>query len=210
MSAEAIHLLGLPKPHTYDHIVGGYVQGNLLPKTTSLYYCGSSSKKWKGVYSLFNYCEKVQFTATISEILARGIANSKILFYGWDGAAHLIVAQVDTAHFDIPLAGDITFLDDKVLQWSDVNLYRSQANVLKTDDSLAVGINVFLGDSGQIIWGSGSDTNLYRSGVNILKTDDSFDAWGYRVGGAVGASGSFTTVDGKTVTVVNGLITSIV
>lgn len=55
-----------------------------------------------------------------------------------------------------------------------------------------------------------SDTNLYRSSANVLKTDDAFDAASYRVGGSAGASGTFTTNDGKTVTVTNGLITTIV
>ncbi len=37
----------------------------------------------------------------------------------------------------------------------------------------------------------------------------SLDAISYKVGGVAGTSGSFTTVDAKTVTVVNGLITLI-
>lgn len=43
-----------------------------------------------------------------------------------------------------------------------------------------------------------------------LEVNGNINASGYKVGGVVGASGSFTTVDAKTVTVVNGLITSIV
>lgn len=68
--------------------------------------------------------------------------------------------------------------------------------------------------SGMIEWGagggSGRDTNLYRNAANVLKTDDKFDANTYAVAGSDGASGTFTTVDGKTVTVTSGLITSIV
>ncbi len=54
------------------------------------------------------------------------------------------------------------------------------------------------------------DCNLYRVAANAWKTDDSFDAASYKVSGAVGVSGTFTTTDGKTVTVTNGLIVSIV
>lgn len=54
------------------------------------------------------------------------------------------------------------------------------------------------------------DTNLYRSAANVLKTDDKFDANTYAVAGTDGVSGSFTTVDGKTVTVTAGLVVSIV
>lgn len=68
--------------------------------------------------------------------------------------------------------------------------------------------------SGLIEWGaggaSGRDTNLYRSAANVLKTDDKMDAASFAVGGVNGASGTFTTADSKTVTVTNGLITSIV
>lgn len=55
----------------------------------------------------------------------------------------------------------------------------------------------------------GTDTNLYRSAADTLKTDDALDANSYKVAGTAGADGSFTTVDGKTVTVTKGLITSI-
>lgn len=47
-------------------------------------------------------------------------------------------------------------------------------------------------------------------GSGLVKSYDPFDAPSYKVGGVAGASGSFTTVDGKTVTVTNGIITSIV
>jgi len=42
------------------------------------------------------------------------------------------------------VASGLTLADGKSLEWSDVNLYRGAANVLKTDDSLAVatGLNV--------------------------------------------------------------------
>jgi len=55
-----------------------------------------------------------------------------------------------------------------------------------------------------------ADTNLYRSAANQLKTDDTFQAAGYKSSdGSDGATGSFTSSDGKTITVKNGLITAI-
>lgn len=72
-------------------------------------------------------------------------------------------------------------------------------------------VNVFrVTEDGILDIGAAGDVNLYRSAANILKTDDAFDAASFKVGGVAGASGSFTTVDGKTVTVTNGIITSIV
>lgn len=68
--------------------------------------------------------------------------------------------------------------------------------------------------SGLLEWGAGAsnsrDTNLYRSAANTLKTDDKFDAASYAVAGVNGASGSFTTTNGKTITVASGIITMIV
>lgn len=56
----------------------------------------------------------------------------------------------------------------------------------------------------------GTDTNLYRGSANVLVTDDSFSATAYAVGATAGVDGTFTTTDGKTVTVTKGLITAIV
>lgn len=64
--------------------------------------------------------------------------------------------------------------------------------------------------SGGIVFGISKDTNLYRGAANRLVTDDTFQAAAYRVGSTDGVSGSFTTVDGKTVTVTSGIITAIV
>lgn len=65
----------------------------------------------------------------------------------------------------------------------DTNLYRSSADVLKTDDALVVGAN--LGVLGQIILTV--DTNLYRASANLLRTDDDF-----YVAGAIGTAGALT------------------
>ena len=70
---------------------------------------------------------------------------------------------------------------------ADTNLYRSAANVLKTDDyfSSELGIQI-LNDAGTgvsgIRFGASADTNLYRSAADTLKTDD----------GIIGAGGLAT------------------
>ena len=43
-----------------------------------------------------------------------------------------------------------------------------------------------------------------------MVSNSQMDAAGYKVGGVLGVSGTFTTTDGKTVTVINGIITGIV
>lgn len=72
-----------------------------------------------------------------------------------------------------------------------VNLYRSAADVLKTDDYFHAGqgiksragtqYEVFLDSIGAdpgIIFGNAGDTNLYRSAADVLQTDDTFNAVG--------------------------------
>lgn len=46
--------------------------------------------------------------------------------------------------------------------------------------------------------------------VSKLQVVGAVNATSYTVGGVAGATGTFTTVDSKTVTVTNGIITSIV
>lgn len=84
----------------------------------------------------------------------------------------------------IPFAGDITFLAGKKFL-SDV----------------------FVDNAKKLGW---SDAFFYRGSAYVLKTDHTLDASAYKVVGASGASGFFTTLDGKTVTVTKGIITSIV
>ena len=61
----------------------------------------------------------------------------------------------------------------------DVDLYRSAADVLKTDDNFLIGL-------GTLYLGPGGDTNLYRSAADLLRTDDNFWAGGILFLGAGG------------------------
>lgn len=56
----------------------------------------------------------------------------------------------------------------------DVNLYRSAADILMTDDHFKIA------DGKELRW---SDVNLYRSAANVIKTDDSLDIVALRIGG---------------------------
>lgn len=160
-------------------------------------------------------------TPYATAILAANQTNSSyVSFNAWSSAwkecARLGYDGATSALFTIYRAGDITFLDGKKLQWSDIDVYRSQAERLATDTDLMVGgaFNVliergqviYFGDVGLNAW----DINLYRDAADVLKTDDAFDAASFKVGGVAGVDGNFTTVDGKTVTVTKGIVTSIV
>lgn len=97
--------------------------------------------------------------------------------------------------------------------------------VAAPDEKLQVAGNIHVDDNNKVILGDGKDAAIYYNATNLIidpdeagsgkvligaTADDEIDAGSYSVGGAAGASGSFTTVDSKTVTVTNGIITSIV
>jgi len=70
-----------------------------------------------------------------------------------------------------------------VVTWAgDTNLYRSAADVLRTDDNLSVGAGLVVGTNldltatGALSWGG--DTNLYRSFANTLRTDGTVSVGG--------------------------------
>lgn len=62
----------------------------------------------------------------------------------------------------------------------------------------------------EVALGTHNGHGFYQSGGNATnRFEGSVDASKYLVGGVAGASGSFTSADGKTITVTNGLITNI-
>src|SRR5215831_931118 len=89
-----------------------------------------------------------------------------------------------------------------LIQWGaggasalDTNLYRGAALWLYTDNNLAVGVGMYVGNGSQstdaahgIKFGSAGDTNLYRSAAGVLKTDGNLQAAGtYVAGNVIGA-----------------------
>jgi len=105
----------------------------------------------------------------------------------------------------------------------DVNLYRSAANLLKTDDSVDVVGSMDIGGTLQvdkddvgysIRFGAAEDTNLYRSAANTLKTDDTFNVGnagglqvsGTKVVGAQGAAVADATDAASAITQLNALL----
>jgi hypothetical protein len=109
--------------------------------------------------------------------------------------------------------GDIDFQTGTVLgSGTTAQSFTSRWRVKATTGDLDAATGAEL-----IRWGATSSfPALKRSSaeLQVRLADDSayaqVDALGYSAGGAAGASGTFTTADAKTVTVTNGIITSIV
>lgn len=275
-SGRLIHALRLPRLHTYDDIVGKMTQ-DLDLDGYKLFWSSLIEAYADGARVIFQrrdigdkadivaricyFVQGVHCDSTVSRIrLTRSDTAAKMYFETKYPVEYTIVATLQNAgYLEIQRAGDIIFLDDKKLQWSDVNLYRHVADVLQTDDDFhleggrelqlhsdsgeagvihfrsgeidfairqdsahndelafltesAVGNEVFwITRAGGIILGADRDVNLYRGAANVLKTDDLLDAvLGFQVNGVAGVDGTFTSDDGKTITVTKGIITSIV
>jgi hypothetical protein len=99
--------------------------------------------------------------------------------------------------------GSETFGSDGFTDW---RMYNSGGNLLFFSQyNAGSGVRLTInGTNGNVDIGNSS--NSEKLSVNGYVNADS----GFKVGGTAGASGSFTTTDGKTVIVTNGIITSIV
>lgn len=114
-------------------------------------------------------------------------------FVSSSDAAQVLPGQIDQAtgrvlvtETDGGVIGPVSSTDNAIVRWNGTAGDTIQNSV------------VIVSDTGAI------------TGITSLTASSFADFASYKVGGAAGASGSFTTVDLKTVTVVNGIITSIV
>lgn len=90
-----------------------------------------------------------------------------------------------------------------VLLW-----YRQSLNYLYIDGAMGSNIGVVLNNLIHTKFSIFQQN--YANEVASIDANGKIDAQSYSVAGTSGASGTFTTADGKTVTVTNGIITSIV
>ena len=81
------------------------------------------------------------------------------------GITSLIGPTVNLQSSDIRLGSYVTVADNYIKWSADTNLYRSAANMLKTDDNFTIG--------GAYLY-LGADVSLYRASANVLRTDDAF------------------------------------
>ena len=101
-------------------------------------------------------------------------ASTDVLqLYGYDGTTVKIFLNINYGDSIFSIVQDLGIDDGKSIKWSDVNLYRSAANVLKTDDALTVVGQLLLpttGVSAGVL--IGGDVLLYRSAAHELCLDD--------------------------------------
>jgi len=156
---------------------------------------------------------------------------------GLDFVQYVGITSAKTVHAGIFAINDTINIDDGGLKWNflintdgklwwsggaftdtgDVNLYRSAANQLATDDLLKLAHNITnpTTTSYGITFGGTtaltSDVNLYRSAANILKTDGAFVASTFNELTLTKATTGFTIAGGttsKTLTVNNTIALS--
>jgi len=81
-----------------------------------------------------------------------------------------------------------------------------------TDRTLTIGNNSAVSTGGVAIYSDtlGSNIAKFNNSGNVDMAGNIDVAGVYKTGGTSGVSGSFTTTDGKTITIINGIVTSIV
>jgi len=135
----------------------GYIQGRYVEWTaqseiyfsSSISVAGSTNRilaaEYGGEYAIEAY---LQGGALIARYLPGYVLNDQIKISGWG----IFFYNILTSSYD-------------------VNLYRSAADVLATDDDFKI-----VTEGKKLLFAE--DTNLYRSAANVLKTDDSFHIMG--------------------------------
>jgi len=134
--------------------------------------------------------------AAVDTMLGRYAANVLGTDDGFNVGLDLTVASLGAGRIKVGGVGPSSAAGFLFGSSDDVNLYRSAANELKTDDTFVVGgtvqsvddILIRAGTAGYvrlgavapngtdagIKFGSAGDVNLYRQGADVLRTDDTF------------------------------------
>ena len=137
--------------------------------------------------NIFTAKQKTSVGQTYVEVGEVGSSSvAGIVQSGWSATDVIYQAKFGSeaqSRFQFDMAGKMVWGSGTAL--GDTNLYRSAADVLKTDDSFDAAGSVIArrGIQGEVVIGTGSgvagidfgntrDTNLYRSQSNTLKTDD--------------------------------------
>lgn len=110
----------------------------------------------------------------------------------------------------IPIPTTIKQVGDTV----QIGDYTHTGNRDQTGDETVTGTRTHTGTTNQTgdhnVTGNVAAVSFSGPSGGTMVSSSRMDAAGFNVSGAPGVSGTFTTVDGKTVTVVNGIITGIV
>jgi hypothetical protein len=119
----------LPDLEAYVRVDGTRkMAGALAPATHNTYDLGTSSVWWQDTYSVYFHGTGVRLNNGLIWCDA-----GKYLWFRTGGAAGPVVAKMtDDDTFEIPLAGDITFLDDK--KQSFINTSDSKKSVVMFTD----------------------------------------------------------------------------
>jgi hypothetical protein len=140
--------------------------------------------------------------------------TAKSLIYGTFNAtvaSQQLTINAGTLNFNAGTNTDLTInftgtTNSGLLNWmEDEDYFKFSDDILMNSTE-----KIYFNDTSSYIYDDGTDLLLTSNGT--IKTSQTIDAGGYRTGANIGVSGSFTTADvpAKTVTVTNGIITSIV
>ncbi len=147
--------------------------------------------------------------------------NPGFVFNGSNGNTHMYT--FDGGNFQVNASGETRITGSRLVLQSGAVMSGNQQAFNMTHEYASIGVGTLVLDSDtsggpnpvaatyKVIQGKFLGTEkFYLNGLGELVLVGGCEASTYSVGGVAGASGSFTTADLKTVSVVNGIITSIV
>jgi len=224
-TGTAVHGLGSAATLTAGVVGENFVE---LPNGGAIAFVRVNADGTVSQLSAADYRTALDLYATTAFSAAPGAAEAplKTTAAGYLTLVKLLTLLVEsTTGLDFVSNGNITFTGGNVRFTKD-NTGGTQFVVSGQTDpnkQLLFGVNTTSGNGYIQVITQGVDekpldisaksvnfTYFGTVGASINTGTGNIDGKAYSVNGAAGASGSFTTVDGKTVTVTNGLITAIV
>lgn len=166
---------------------------------------GATSTGWNTSGTMLGVNAPSGFAGRFADFQVNGV--SKAYVTEADGFVAASFSSTGTMTFNPGLgsAGAYLTLDANVGSIRSIRAYNASFYTIDTHQFLIAGT-----------WGNAADVGFARTSAGVGRISDgstgrgTLDAAGYQVGGVAGADGTFTTTDGKTVTVSKGIITSIV
>ena len=228
MSAEAIHLSGLPKKHLIAHILNLQAELDALLKLDgSRAMTGNLDAGGNNILDILAlavddiYLDATTFDVRLYRKAANvlGIADDvtldtaelKLATYVLLKSSIASLLQVrnvaDTDYGDIR-AGEVQI--ETVFKFTGAGEFKSSTGHSVEFQQAKSGFPPSHQTVATMVYSATPNFQLDKAGDITGLANKTLDFPLFKVGGVAGVDGSFTTVDGKTVTVTKGLITSIV
>jgi len=221
-------------------VTGGMTTGGAIVaefgSSNQLTIKGTSASAGDSIIGSYDFINKrSSSTLTKARIVAKTdttVNTGKLEFYTDSAGAESTEKMTLSGAGNLDVTGGVTTGSDLVVSNGanpvlsvDISEYRTnfgsptgstvayaEYERVATDRTLTIGNNSAVSTGGVAIYSDtlGSNIAKFNNSGNVDMAGNIDVAGVYKTGGTSGVSGSFTTTDGKTITIINGIVTSIV